>query len=66
MIIADEPTGNLDPQLSAEIMHLFAEFGAVGTTVLIASHDLNIVKRLNKRVLVLDHGRLIDDFRPLP
>ena len=64
VIIADEPTGNLDPQLSAEIMNLFAEFGAVGTTVLIASHDLHIVRRLNKRVLVLDHGKLIDDYRP--
>jgi cell division transport system ATP-binding protein len=66
VIIADEPTGNLDPQLSAEIMQLFAEFGAVGTTVLIASHDLHLVKRLGKRVLVLDHGKLIDDFRPAP
>jgi cell division transport system ATP-binding protein len=64
VIIADEPTGNLDPQLSAEIMGLFAEFGQVGTTVLIASHDLMLVRRLGKRVLVLDHGRLIDDFRP--
>jgi len=66
VIIADEPTGNLDPQLSSEIMQLFAEFGAVGTTVLVASHDLHLVKRLNKRVLVLDHGKLIDDFRPAP
>jgi len=66
VIIADEPTGNLDPQLSGEIMQLFAEFGAVGTTVLIASHDLHLVKRLGKRVLVLDHGKLIDDFRPPP
>jgi cell division transport system ATP-binding protein len=64
VIIADEPTGNLDPQLSAEIMQLFAEFGAVGTTVLVASHDLHLIKRIGKRVLVLDHGRLIDDFRP--
>jgi len=64
VIIADEPTGNLDPQLSAEIMNLFAEFGAVGTTVLIASHDLHLIKRIGKRVLVLDHGRLLDDFRP--
>jgi cell division transport system ATP-binding protein len=64
IIIADEPTGNLDPQLSGEIMQLFAEFGAVGTTVLVASHDLHLIKRIGKRVLVLDHGRLIDDFRP--
>jgi cell division transport system ATP-binding protein len=66
VIIADEPTGNLDPQLSVEIMNLFAEFGAVGTTVLVASHDLHLIKRIGKRVLVLDHGRLIDDFRPAP
>ena len=66
VLIADEPTGNLDPQLSAEIMGLFSEFHQVGTTVLIASHDLPLVKRMGKRVLVLDHGRLIDDFRPQP
>jgi cell division transport system ATP-binding protein len=64
VLIADEPTGNLDPQLSAEIMTLFGEFQQVGTTVLIASHDLPLVKRMGKRVLVLDHGKLIDDFRP--
>lgn len=64
VLIADEPTGNLDPQLAAEIMALFGEFERVGTTVLVASHDLPLVKRMGKRVLVLDHGRLIDDFRP--
>jgi cell division transport system ATP-binding protein len=64
VLIADEPTGNLDPQLSAEIMTLFGEFQRVGTTVLVASHDLALVRRMGKRVLVLDHGRLIDDFRP--
>ena len=64
VLIADEPTGNLDPRLSAEIMALFAEFQQVGTTVLIASHDLALIKRLGRRVLVLDHGKLIDDFRP--
>ena len=64
LIIADEPTGNLDPQLSLEIMNLFAEFGSVGTTVLIASHDLLLLKRMQKRVLVLDHGRLVDDYHP--
>jgi cell division transport system ATP-binding protein len=45
-------------------MNLFAEFGAVGTTVLIASHDLLLLKRMQKRVLVLDHGRLVDDYHP--
>ncbi len=64
VLIADEPTGNLDPQLSGEIMRLFADFQQVGTTVLIASHDLPLVKRLGKRVLVLNHGRLLDDWRP--
>jgi cell division transport system ATP-binding protein len=64
LIIADEPTGNLDPQLSVEIMRLFAEFEQVGTTVLVASHDLHLIRHMGKRVLVLDHGRLIDDFRP--
>ena len=64
VLIADEPTGNLDPQLAAEIMALFGEFEQVGTTVLIASHDLPLVKRMGKRVLVLDHGKLIDDFKP--
>jgi cell division transport system ATP-binding protein len=64
VLIADEPTGNLDPKLSAEVMALFGEFQQVGTTVLVASHDLALIKRMGKRVLVLDHGHLIDDFRP--
>jgi cell division transport system ATP-binding protein len=64
LLIADEPTGNLDPGLSTEIMNLFAEFQQVGATVLIATHDLHLIRRMGKRVLVLDHGRLIDDFRP--
>ncbi|KGI78798.1 cell division ATP-binding protein FtsE [Oleiagrimonas soli] len=61
LIIADEPTGNLDPQLAAEIMGLFDALQNVGTTVLVASHDLMLIKRTRKRVLVLDHGRLVDD-----
>ena len=64
LLVADEPTGNLDPQLAAEVMALFAALPALGTTVLVASHDLPLVKRMGKRVLVLDHGRLVDDFRP--
>ncbi len=66
LVIADEPTGNLDPTLAAEIMALFATLTQAGTTVLVASHDLPLVQRMKKRVLVLDHGRLIDDFRPVP
>ncbi|HEX7112051.1 MAG TPA: cell division ATP-binding protein FtsE [Mizugakiibacter sp.] len=61
LLIADEPTGNLDPQLSLEIMQLFADFQQVGTTVVIASHDLMLIKRMKKRVIVLDHGKLIAD-----
>jgi cell division transport system ATP-binding protein len=64
LLVADEPTGNLDPTLSAEIMTLFAALPERGTSVLIASHDLGLVKRMKKRVLVLDHGKLLDDIRP--
>ena len=59
LLLADEPTGNLDPTLSAEIMSLFMEFNRHGTTVLIASHDLALISRTGRRTLVLDHGRLI-------
>jgi cell division transport system ATP-binding protein len=58
LLLADEPTGNLDPELSAEIMELFKQFSGVGVTVLIASHDLALISRLEHRMLVLDHGRL--------
>ncbi len=61
VLIADEPTGNLDPQLAMEIMGLFAEFQQVGTAVLVASHDLMLIKRMKKRVVVLDHGKLVAD-----
>ncbi len=64
LLVADEPTGNLDPTLSAEIMALFASLPERGTSVLVASHDLGLVKRMRKRVLVLDHGVLADDISP--
>lgn len=64
LLLADEPTGNLDPELSAEIMQLFVEFQQTGTTVIVASHDLRLIQKLRKRVLVLKQGQLIDDFRP--
>jgi cell division transport system ATP-binding protein len=66
LLLADEPTGNLDPQLAADVMQAFAELPARGTAVLVASHDLPLIKRMRRRTLVLDHGRLIDDFRPEP
>lgn len=59
ILLADEPTGNLDPGLSRDIMELFSEFNRVGTTVLIASHDLGLIARLNYRVASLQDGRLM-------
>ena len=64
LIVADEPTGNLDPQLAGEIMQLFVALAHTGSTILVASHDLHLIQRMKRRVLVLDKGRLIDDFRP--
>ena len=61
LLLADEPTGNLDPDLSWELFGLFRELSEAGVTVLIASHDLPLVKRMGSRVLVLSDGALIDD-----
>lgn len=60
ILLADEPTGNLDPALSAEIMDLFEQFNRVGVTVLIASHDLALISRLHHRIITLREGSLID------
>ena len=59
MIIADEPTGNLDPELSSEIMQLFEQFQQVGVTILIASHDIALIGQMNHRVLRLAHGEMV-------
>ncbi|HEV8336241.1 MAG TPA: cell division ATP-binding protein FtsE [Candidatus Polarisedimenticolia bacterium] len=59
LLLADEPTGNLDPDLSWEIMTLFKEINIRGTTVLVATHDRDLIQRMGKRVLTLDCGRLI-------
>ncbi|MGJ8686493.1 MAG: cell division ATP-binding protein FtsE [Spongiibacteraceae bacterium] len=59
LILADEPTGNLDPQLSAEILHLFEQFNQVGVTVLIATHDLALIARMPYRLLTLREGSLV-------
>ena len=61
ILIADEPTGNLDPDLSWEIMRLFLEVNLRGTTVLLATHDRDLIQRIGKRVLTLDKGRLAND-----
>lgn len=59
LILADEPTGNLDPDLSAEVMHMFEEFIQVGVTVLIATHDIELIHSLGHRELRLDKGHLV-------
>lgn len=61
LLLADEPTGNLDPELSAEIMRLFEQFNQVGVTVMIATHDLSLIARMQHRILTLQQGRLISD-----
>lgn len=60
LLLADEPTGNLDPDLSREIMQLFAQFNQVGVTVLVASHDLDLISQLQHPILRLKQGRLIE------
>ncbi|MEW5249460.1 cell division ATP-binding protein FtsE [Microbulbifer discodermiae] len=64
ILVADEPTGNLDPRLSEEIMGLFGDFNAVGVTVLVASHDLELIARLRRRVITLRAGQLVFDGVP--
>ncbi|RUO63042.1 cell division ATP-binding protein FtsE [Pseudidiomarina insulisalsae] len=61
LLLADEPTGNLDPKLSAEIIKLFEDFNRVGVSVLIATHDLSLIARMRYRTLTLKDGRMIDD-----
>jgi len=58
LLLAAEPTGNLDPELSGEVMGLFHQFSQVGVTVLVASHDLELISRMPHRRLTLDQGRL--------
>jgi cell division transport system ATP-binding protein len=60
LILADEPTGNLDPDLSLEIMNLFREINARGTTVVVATHDRELIQRVGRRSIALDHGRLVE------
>lgn len=64
ILLADEPTGNLDPQLSAEIMDLFRQFCEVGVTVLIATHDVDLISRMGIRRLQLQQGKLVEDGVP--
>jgi cell division transport system ATP-binding protein len=65
LLLADEPTGNLDPELSADIMHTFEQFSQVGVSVLIASHDLSLISQMGHRMLTLKQGRLVGDTQNL-
>ncbi len=63
LLICDEPTGNLDPETSMEIMRVLEEINKLGTTIIMVTHSIDIVKALNKRVIVLDEGRVIKDYK---
>jgi cell division transport system ATP-binding protein len=68
LLIADEPTGNLDPDLAVEIMNIFKRFNEVGVTVLIASHDIHLIERYGVRRVIIEGGRAVgaDDPPPPP
>ena len=61
MLIADEPTGNLDPDLAEEIVQIFSDANLRGSTVLLATHDRDLIQRSNRRVIALDHGRIVEE-----
>jgi cell division transport system ATP-binding protein len=60
LVLADEPTGNLDPDLALDIMNLFREINATGTTVLVATHDRELIRHVGRRAVTLDHGRVAE------
>ncbi len=60
LVLADEPTGNLDPDLSLEIMNLFRETNARGTTVVVATHDRELIRRVGRKAITLDHGQVVE------
>ena len=60
LILADEPTGNLDPDLSLEIMNLFRDINARGTTVLVATHNRDLMRHVGRRAITLDHGHVVE------
>ena len=65
VLLADEPTGNLDPELSREIMDLFLQFNQVGVTLLVATHDVDLIGRLGRRIINLRQGRVAGDSGPV-
>ncbi|HEY8850300.1 MAG TPA: cell division ATP-binding protein FtsE [Thermoanaerobaculia bacterium] len=66
MLIADEPTGNLDPDLANDILQIFADANLRGSTVLLASHDRELIQRSSRRVIALDHGRIVEEKQSAP
>ncbi len=64
LLLADEPTGNLDPDLALDIMDIIADAHARGTTVIVATHDPTLIERYSHRLLALENGRLVSDERP--
>jgi cell division transport system ATP-binding protein len=66
LLIADEPTGNLDPDLAIEVMNIFKRFNEVGVTVLVASHDVHLIERFGVRRVILAHGRAVDNLEAHP
>lgn len=60
ILLADEPTGNLDPEISLEIMHVFEDLHRQGSTIVVATHDVDLIKKIRKKVFCLDKGKLID------
>ena len=61
LVIADEPTGNLDPETSWDIMEIFKEINATGTTIIMATHDKEVVDAMGKRVIAIEKGRIVRD-----
>ncbi|MDO4731672.1 MAG: cell division ATP-binding protein FtsE [Clostridia bacterium] len=61
LIIADEPTGNIDPAMTSEVMELFKEINKVGTTILVVTHEHNLVREYGNRVITIDNGALVSD-----
>ena len=64
LLLADEPTGNLDPEHSWEIMELLRDLNSQGTTILVASHDMMVVERMGKRIVKLEMGQIVSDTNP--
>jgi cell division transport system ATP-binding protein len=60
IVLADEPTGNLDPDLALDVMNLFREINARGTTVVVATHDRELIRRVGRRAVTLDHGHVVE------